>query len=317
MSRVRKSVVAENSPHSRALQNNKGQNLVAANTSLPVVSSSPQQTLTTTPTLLRPPKKRRALVQQSALELATDNEHRVMGSVNFSHSRNLVDFQDGTRQESRNVLVAISGRLLDGWNLAARASLNQDLRDTENKRTNGASDTVVTLIRHPQRLNHFFMGNYSISTLLPTSEFSQRYQNLQGSLGGAYRLRLNPEVLVEGLDLSGGLGANRLFHQFETDRAGTVLNQYLLRENIMAIFNYKKITMTFDFTHFHAWSYQGAVRQFFEATQEVGFMVMPQWLVSVGHTNSDWWLRPNGQDSNLRLINENNSIVYLSTSVMF
>lgn len=262
--------------------------------------------------------KKKSLLQQNAMtsDQAVSDGKIISGSVSLSQSRSLIDYQDGTLSESQSAAIGLRGRLSNNWTVSGSASLNQDTRDSESL-GNGASDTSISFSRKSTKLTTNLTSGYSFSTLLPTSKYSSQYQNLQGTLGASYRIGFAEDVLMDGLDISFALGATRLFHQFDTDKSGAVLNQYSVRESVSASYSYKKFSFSLDANHRHAWTYQGRVKQAYEISEEISYSVLPNWGVSLGHTNSEAWLKPNGQDSNFKLINENNSIVYISTSVLF
>jgi hypothetical protein len=75
--------------------------------------------------------------------------------------------------------------------------------------------------------------------------------------------------------------------------------------------------MSLDFIHRHSFAYDGYVGQSFEHTEELEYSIFPKWKVALGHTNAGSWLRANMQETNLKLFNEDDSLVYGSTEVAF
>jgi hypothetical protein len=262
--------------------------------------------------------KRAETLSQTASSTTNDpnDEKLITATVNVSYSQSFVDRVDGNLKSSRTILAIISTKINDQWSLATRTALSQDLRDSESLE-DGFSDLLFIAGKKPSELNDWLMGNQSFTVVAPVSEYSTRVQNSQGSLQAGYTFSLAPKVLIKGASLSLNLNASRNFHQFETDKTGAILNQYGLREILSASYSIQKWTLSTDFIFRHGWNYEGSVGQSFEHSQEAAYAVSPMWTVTLGHTNSGSWLAPNGQDSNFKLINENDSEIYVSTSVVF
>ncbi len=255
--------------------------------------------------------------QQEISYKADGSKKTISGSVNITYSRSAVDHQDGTARASQSAMLTLAGALSDNYTLTGRISASQDLKDTENEETNGVSDLGLILTQKKVELANWVNGGFGVSSTLPTSKYSREYQNFEGSLGGSYTFALTEAVLVKGLSTSLSLGAARNFHRYETDAAGRILNPYSVREILSAGYTKGAFSFSFEFLHRHAWNYKGSVSQAFEHTEEISYSVTPQWGVSLGHTNAGSWLAPNRQDSNLKLINENDSIIYGSMSLVF
>jgi hypothetical protein len=257
-------------------------------------------------------------LSQSALSAPqlTQEDGIFSGILNASYSRSFVDQVNGTLQSSQALLLIMNTKLSTNWALTNRISLSQDLRDEESL-DDGFSDFLFILARKPILLNHWLLGSPVFMTVLPTAERSTQVQNLQTSLSAGYNFIINPEVLTKGVNLSLNVGVSRNFHEFETDKTGNVLNQYGLRETFSTGYSFGRWAFSADFVFRHAMTYQNNWVQAFEHSQEAAFNVSKNWALTMGHTNSGSWLAPNGQDSNFKLINEDDSIIYVSTSLVF
>lgn len=244
------------------------------------------------------------------------DEKIVSASLSLAHSQSMIDQKDGSQKISRSVLARIDTKISSQWNLTTRFTYEQDLRDVEDP-NGGFSDLSFGLGKAPAELAYWLKGGMSFSLVLPTSEYSQKAQNLQASIGAGYRFALTPAVLAKGFEFGLALGVSRNFHQYETDTSGNILNQYGSRETLSGSYSIQDWTFSTDLIFRHAWNYRGRVSQAFEHSQEIGYAITPMWSLALGHTNSGAWLRPNGQDSNFKLIDENDSIIYGSTTVSF
>ncbi len=240
----------------------------------------------------------------------------ISGIVNASYSRSFVDQVNGTLQTSQALLLIMNTKLGTQWSLTNRVSLSQDLRDEESL-DDGFSDLLFIVARKPSELSYWLLGSPVFIAVLPTAERSTQVHNLKTSLSAGYTFAINPEVLSKGFTLSLNLGVSRNFHTFETDKIGNVLNQYGLRETLSTGYATGNWALSADFVFRHAMTYQNNWVQAFEHSQEAAYSVTKNWALTLGHTNSGSWLAPNGQDSNFKLINEDDSIVYVSTSLAF
>lgn len=240
------------------------------------------------------------------------------GSVGVSYGQSMVDHLDGSKQAFRSLNTRLGWTLSENYSISGSFSVDQNLRDGEVKEGNGISDIGIGLAHKPWDLANWLTGSIAVTTVIPASEQSTRVLGLQTALGIGYTFALTPAVLAKGFETSLTLGASRNFHRYETSVDGRVLNPYGLKEVLSSSYTYNKaVSFSFEFIHRHAWSYGGNVTESFEHSQELGYIVAPNWSVSIGHTNSGSWLKANTQDSNLKLINEDDSVVYLTTSVMF
>ncbi len=255
--------------------------------------------------------------QQEISYKADGTKKTFSGSVIMTYSQSAVDHKDGTSQASQSAMAILTGALSDNYSLTGRISVSQNLKDTEDQESNGVSDLGVILSQKHIELTNWLKGGFGVSSTLPTSKYSRDFQNFEGSLGGSYTFALTEAVLMKGLSTSLSLGAARNFHRYETDATGRILNPYSVREIVSAGYSKGAFSFSFEFLHRHAWNYSGTVSQVFEHTEEITYSVTPQWGVALGHTNGGSWLAPNRQDSNLKLINENDSIIYGSMSLVF
>lgn len=262
-------------------------------------------------------KRAETLSQTASMNVKETTEDKIVtGSVNLAHSQSLIDHQDGTRQNARTIIMGVNTKINSDWAVLTRVSFQDDPRAVDSIE-NGFSDLMFRLGKSPIKLFEWLKGSYSYTAVLPTSKYSTQFQGLQTSLGANYSLELTPAVLTKGFELSLTFTAGRNFHQYETDKSGRVLNEYSLRETLSGAYSYKSFTFSTDLMLRHGFSYNGETSQAFEHSQEIGYSITPRWGVSLGHTNSGSWFRPNGQDSNLKLIDENNSVIYGSTSLKF
>lgn len=240
---------------------------------------------------------------------------RWSGFINASRSSNLVDFQDGTRQESADYLTRFNYKLTENYSARISGGYSQDLRYSENS---DFSDTSLSLNRTPVKAGSHLLLGYRVSASIPTSKDSHKRQSLQTAISTGLVGMVNPERLIPGLEISGSISVGRNIHQYETALDGRVNNQYTSAQALSVGYGLKYgLSLSAEFVHKNAWSYQGGMRDSFEMSQELGLEINRVFSVALGHTNSGSSLRPNGNDSNVQIIDEKSSIVYGSLTATF
>ncbi|WP_413568608.1 hypothetical protein ACLWBD_13935 [Bdellovibrio sp. HCB117] len=237
------------------------------------------------------------------------------GFVNASRSTSPYDFEDGTRQDAMDYMMRLNLKFNDKFSMRVQGGYSQDLKYPEN---NDFSDTSVSLGRAPMALGKTIMLGYRVATGLPTSKDSHTRQNLIASVSTTVNGMINPDRLISGLDIAGSISAGRNFHQYETALDGRVNTQWTSSQMFSMAYTFTTgISVSAEFLHRNTWSYQNVMRDTFEMTQEIGYEINSTFSIAAGHTNSGSSLKPNGDDSNVQLINENTSLVYASATVVF
>ncbi len=246
----------------------------------------------------------------------TKKEGRIWsGFVNVSRSTSLYDFQDGTRKDGIDYMTRLNLKLSSDYSVRVQGGYSQDLNYPE---SNDFSDTSVNLQRAPKEVGQTFLIGYRVGTGIPTSKDSHTRQNLLGSLSTGLNVLINPDRLITGLEVAGGLSAGRNFHQYETALDGRVNTQYSSSQTLSLSYSFQSgISLSAEFIHRNTWSYENVMRTSFEMSQELGYQLNPTWALAVGHSNSGSTLKPNGSDSNIQVMDDNNSLVYGSFTAIF
>lgn len=233
----------------------------------------------------------------------------------LSRSTSLYDYQDGSRKDGMDYMLRTNFTLNSNYHIRLQGGYSQDLKYPEN---NDLSDTSLSLRRNPIPLNSTFLFSYRLSAGLPTSKDSSVRQSLIASAGVGGGLLINPDKLINGLELSLDASFGKNFHQYETALDGRVNTEYSSDQTVTINYSFRSgfYLLTY-FTNRNAWSYQNVSKNAFIATQDIGYQFNPTWIFSVGHTNSGSTLKPNGKDTNIALFNDKDSLVYASTIVVF
>lgn len=237
------------------------------------------------------------------------------GFVNLNRGSSLVDFQDGTRSDTMDYVTRLNAKISDEYTFRLQAGYSQDLRYPEN---DDFADTSLNILRKPEKMGRIFLLGYRVSATAPTSKDSHKRQGLTTSLSTALNWMVNPDRIIPGLEITGAISAGRNIHEFETALDGKVNNQYTSAQSLSVGYSFKSgISLSAEFIHKNAWSYQSVMRDSFEMSQELGLELNPTFSVAIGHTNAGSSLRPNGNDSNVQLVDENSSIIYGSFTATF
>lgn len=237
------------------------------------------------------------------------------GFVVASRSTGLYDFQDGTRSDNMDYTLRANAFLTPNYSLRVDTGFTQDLKDSQK---NTMADTLFTFRRSPIKLGRTFLFAYNLGGTAPTSKDSSDRQNMQGSARAGIVLAINPDRLVKGFAMAGAASVSRNFHEYETDVMGKVLNQYSSTQALTVSYDFPiGISISADFTHLNAVSYQGAIKESYEITEDISYQFNSIFSASIGHSNSGNALRPNGQDYSYRVYDENSSVVYASTTLVF
>lgn len=233
-------------------------------------------------------------------------------SMGIGRTRSLYDFQDGTRQESTDFQMIPSYR----WSWGSTAVVlgySQDERYPENS---DISDIVIA---------HSFKGwdlgrinlRPGLSATLPQSKVSRELRNLEFAMGGKLAAAIKPEYLIKGLRLSASVGVNRSFPRYDTALNGAVSNLYSSKQGMGAGYDISLFSFDVEISHINTWSYNGQMREAYEHNESVSLGFADHYSITVGHTNSGSVYRPNGYESNYRLIDENNSMVYAQLGLQY
>jgi len=233
----------------------------------------------------------------------------------LARSTSLVDFQDGTRKDGMDYLTRFNLKLNKDYNLRLDGGYSQDLKNSD---SNDFGDTSLSLVRKPVAVGRTFMMGYSLAAIAPTSKDSHVRQNLQAGTSASLITMINPDRLIPGWAIVSGISFRKNFHQYDTAIDGSVNTAYSSSQSISITYDFPiGITLSGEFAHKNAWTYQNNVKEAFEHTEEVGYAFNKTVSAAVGHTNSGNALKANGQDSNIELVNENTSLIYASTTVAF
>lgn len=237
------------------------------------------------------------------------------GFVSMSRSTNLYDYQDGSRRDGMDYSMRFNLKLSRDYSVRLDGAYSQDLKDKAN---DDFSDTSLSFVRTPVALGSALLIGYKLGVVAPTSKDSHIRQNLEGATSGSLIAMINPDRLIPGLAIVSGLSLRKNFHQYQTALDGSVNTEYSSTQSLSLSYDFtSNLSLSADFVHRNGLTYQNNIKEAFDLSQELSYGVTKSVTMAVGHTNSGNMLKPNGQDSNLAVVNDNTSIVYGSATVAF
>jgi hypothetical protein len=239
-----------------------------------------------------------------------------------SQSRNMIDFQDGSREDATEVVLLPKYSTAIG-SFSAKILYAQNNKDSEDI-TNSFADTLLTYT-YPSvdwgwKSPYVLFLNPGFTLGVPTSRVSQKQNQLKGA--GIFNLALGirPDQIVpteHSWTFVLALTAGRNFYAFAEDINGKVLNQYSSNQTISLGYSHLNWSIAIDLINRSRWTFQNNVRQSFISNQEVGYAINDNLSFAGGHTNEASAQKANGMDSNLNFIDEKTSTVFATMGVSY
>lgn len=250
-------------------------------------------------------------------EDSTEKTPKMQLTMKLTRSTSLIDFQDGSRNDTLNYEVSPS-LLTSFGTFKTIITYNQNLRDEYSTTTNDWGDLPIAYIFKPtiwKWNTNDVRITYSLSSVIPLSQNSVKRDQLQTSFSGKIGISVRP--IENGFTYGFNISAGRNIHAYEEDINGSVLNKYSSNQNASFGYNLGDWSINLDFINRSRWTYQNNPKSAFAITEELSFNANESFSITIGHTNSGSTLKPNGTDSNIDIYNENSSNVYASLGLSY
>ncbi len=265
------------------------------------------------------------VMQADQLEKNTEKKEHANFSTEILITRNtsLYDHNDGTRKDGMDYLAVPTLTTSIGL-FKAKIAYSQNLIDSEDI-DSGLADIplIYSFITNKWMWSTPYILTLTpfTSVVIPASKRSIKKDQLQTAFSVGVSFGIQPDgisPLREGVwSLAIGLTAGRYAHAYDTDIQGAVLNRYSSNQTLNLGYTYKQISFSVEYINKLRWTYQENLKNSFEHSEELGYALNDQCSLVMGHTNGGSALRANAADSNLDLINENDSLIYLGTGFSF
>lgn len=221
--------------------------------------------------------------------------------------------EEGTSPQIQSWDLAIAASLIlnKNYTLGTLVEYSQDINEQENDFGKGLMS--LTKSSGYQSFYNRIKLVPSLSIGAPLSKAAAA-SSLQGSVGATGTAIVNPDYLIsKKLGLSLSVGLRRLFHVYDTSIKGDVNTKFSSTQEFKTSWSFNdKINLTLAFAHIDTLSYQGVSKDFFSHSQFLDISLTPRFSLNFAHA----WGVPyastrkfNGQDLNLSLADEQNSVV--------
>jgi hypothetical protein len=133
-------------------------------------------------------------------------------------------------------------------------------------------------------------------------------------VGGVFSV--NPDMSPD-LILSASFSGGENYYEYSTDTNENLLSRYTLTQKYTIGYKWGDLSVFGYFARRIGWTYRDTRNQAFEVSEELNYSMNKNFTLILGHTNGGAALAANGQDSNVMIINENDSIVYAGLGIAF
>ena len=244
------------------------------------------------------------------------------GMASISRSTSLYDLKDGSKYDGMDYLVGF-GLNFNFGSFSSKLSYSQDLNDKtgENSSINDTNITYsylpISISKNDRGVNLGWVP--SVTMIIPLSDRSRNVEQLQTALIASAGLSLSAgkNTAMSGLGSKFSISLGQNFHQFETDKNGTISNKMSSNQSIALYYTLSDFTFSLAYANMYRWPYSGNVKNSFSLSQDITYSFLDQYSVSIGQSNSGSTLKPNGYDSNISLFSDTNSILYLAFGASF
>ncbi|MFZ3230530.1 MAG: hypothetical protein WA160_10030 [Pseudobdellovibrio sp.] len=247
-------------------------------------------------------------------------------SALVSRSTSLVDFKDGTKTDAVDYLLSPFVKTSLGT-VTTKLAYSQNLKESNASAESKSdwADAPVTFIATPYKWlwssPYVITLTPTVTAVVPLSQTSTRRDQLQTTLITGISFGIIPDGIAPKHDgawnLAIGITAGQAFHAYEENTVGTVLNKYISNQTLNLGYTYKAISLSAEYIHKSRWTYQGSTKEAFELSEELGYSINENFSMALGHTNAGSALKANGSESNIDLVNENSSVVYVAMGLSF
>ncbi len=222
-----------------------------------------------------------------------------------SYESSLYKFGEESRSQSMGAGVNAGYQLSPKFSLGLDASFSQEIGGI---RETLGNDGHLALNHQGWNISRDLSVRQSLTAVLPLSRQSGRRDGLYTALTYSPIIAWDlSDSITPGLSLFDRLSATRAFHEFKTSTLGRSMKQYSLSNSIGASYSFSKFSISTSFSRSVAWTYEKNRVSSFGFKQSIGYKASRHVGLSLTYGNGGDALRPNGQDSNISLINENSS----------
>lgn len=211
----------------------------------------------------------------------------------------------------------LSGRLFfsNGYMLSTSFWANQDFQNEKELRVR---DSLLILTKPMGNLTEGVSFTARAGLTLPLSEESNKFAGLITGIRFNPIISINASDLIESLRLIYRPSVIYNIHEYKQQISGEVNNQYSLNQRLTVLYPLtENLYLSLDNTYIRSVSYLGSVTDFFSFDQSLSTNLTKDLNLFLGHNIGGNALAINGQESDVRIYDVEDSQYYIGISFQF
>lgn len=224
---------------------------------------------------------------------------------------------DGTQKNQYSSATSVSTETSFRFanNMSLKTSLSYNAY-TKNELQNDFSDLLMNFYFWKTKFSNLHFSPYLLSTV-PVSKDSRQRQQMNLGFGAGTSLASQNRLAAGLLTAAGSISFQKYGHRYETALNNTINTSHVFNQQISLGWEYKQVGFIGMLRHINAWNYSGNMKELFLHLQAVSWNAYRNLSFSLGHSNSGNVLAPNQEEIEVRLIDDNNSTLFVSTNYIF
>lgn len=233
--------------------------------------------------------------------------------VDLSQTEKFVQQNDSKEMSLQNLDLSLTYKLNPSWELNSLLGYSNNSKECEDP-NNGLADLKVGGLY--KGLSHYYGAyqNLNGALYLPTSKYSQDYENQKLALSLGYQISFSG-FLLKSLDFLAGVSLKKYFHEYETQKNGEPVKSWSHSEKAMLSYNLQNWKISTMVENSHLYNQLNRRTDYFSHSEELAVQFTKAVDMGIGHSNRGNWLKEDRESSNFQVFNQNDSLVYLRLGV--
>lgn len=234
--------------------------------------------------------------------------------ASISKARSSFDKASDHYQEGTSIKTAL-GVSINDWTYTTKVSYGFDDVDRDKS---DFGDVALQAAPKPMPISNSFVFAPSMVGVMPTSKDSSQRVNQYGALGVIAGFNSKPDAFYNGFGMGFSISLSRLFNQYTTSVDDKVNKQWSSKQKMAFGYTYKDtVGVSIEFIHAAGLDYNNDISQGFAHAEEIGWNVTKNFSLALGHSLEGSVYKPNTRESNINLVDSDDSVTYVSMGVSF
>lgn len=238
-------------------------------------------------------------------------------SSNITYTRSLIDHQDGSLGAFMDFSAGGSYKF-EAMKIGATIYASRDMKAEETT----LDDLIVSGSLNPMKALNDNVALVPFATIGPAASKSDQYASLIAKTKLGTKISLDSEKLGLGkFGIDGSIDVRKNFHEFSTAKSGSINTEWASLQSAGVSYGFTdKLSASVSLVHLNTWTYNGIQAEYFTHSQEIGYAFNKSVSVSGGHQMGYPFIasyKANGTDRDFDLIDENDSMFFVSLSVSY